>query len=375
LGQKPDDFFGLAGRYLLNQDSKPLVSVIIPHYLGDIISECLTFVYERTVGVSLEVIVADDQPYDDGSLARAVEKFPNIIIVKTGGGNGQPTKGMGAGCNRGLEAAQGKYAMLLNSDVEVSDNWIQPLIDVLEADAEVGACQPKVRSLRERQRFDYGGAAGGLMDVLGFTFCQGRLFETVESDSGQYDLARDIFWGVGSALFLRMACLGQTGLMDEGFVMHMEEIDLCWRFHLTGYRIRYTPDSIVYHYGGFTLDADSYKKASYNHRNQLVMVLKNLSFLRLCCVLPVRVVLELANILLIFKGNWKHPLAALSGLFWVATHPLNIWRRRRDTQKRRRISDRDIVERFYPKSIVWQYFLRGIRSVQDLPRFDEGKVR
>ncbi len=356
----------------MNSNGEPLVSVIIPHYLGDIISECLTFVYERTIEIPFEVIVADDQPYDDGSLARALESFPNIVIVKTGGGNGQPTKGMGAGCNRGLEVAKGKYAMLLNSDVEVAENWVQPLIDAMEADKQVGACQPKVLSLRDREKFDYGGAAGGLMDVWGFTFCQGRLFETVEKDTGQYNQARDIFWAVGGAMFLRMACIKEIGMMDESFVMHMEEIDLCWRFHLAGYRIWYVPNSVVYHYGGFTLDADSYKKANFNHRNQLVMLLKNLSFTRLCVVFPVRIMMELANVLLLFKGNWKHPLAALSGLVWVLTHPLSIAQRRFHTQKIRRVSDRDIADRFYSKSIVLQYFLRGVRTVQGLPRFFEG---
>jgi GT2 family glycosyltransferase len=356
----------------LKKEDKPLVSVIIPHYLGDIISECLAFVYERTKGITLEVIVADDQPHDDGSLARALENYPDVIIVKTGGGNGKPTKGMGAGCNRGLEVAQGKYAMLLNSDVEVAEGWVHPLIEALDADLSLGACQPKVRSLRERHRFDYGGAAGGLIDVWGFTFCQGRLFETIEDDLGQYDAPRDIFWAVGGAMFLRMDCLPQTGLMDESFVMHMEEIDLCWRFHLAGLRIRYIPDSVVYHYGGFSLEADSYKKASFNHRNQMVMLLKNLSLGRLLWVFFGRVLMELANVLLILKGNWKHPLAALSGLLWVLTHPLSIYKRRRDTQRRRQVDDSLVARSLYPKSIVFQYFLKGVRSVKDLPHFEEG---
>jgi len=359
--------------HLLN-DERPLVSVIIPHYLGDIISECLGFVYERTQNISFEVIVADDQPYDDGTLGRALEQFPEIVVVKTGGGNGQPTKGMGAGCNRGLEVAKGEYAMLLNSDVEVSEGWAEPLLAAMKRDEKLGACQPKVRSLRERQRFDYGGAAGGFIDRWGFTFCQGRLFESVEDDSGQYDVERDIFWAVGGAMFLRMSCLPQTGLMDEAFIMHMEEIDLCWRFHLAGYNIKYIPESIVYHYGGFSLDADSYKKAYFNHRNQLIMLLKNLSVAKLCVVFPVRVVLELANLALLLKGNWKHPLAALAGLCWVALHPIEILRRRKETQVRRQVSDRAIQGRFYSRSIVFQYFAKGVRTAMELPEFGKGGV-
>lgn len=346
--------------------NKPLVSIIIPHYLGDILSECLTFVYERTSDISFEVIVADDQPYPDGSLARAKEKFPDIRIVKTGGGNGVPSKGMGAGCNRGLEAARGTYAMLLNSDVEVGERWLPPLIATLSSDATVGACQPRVRSLRDRKMFDYGGAAGGLMDRWGFTFCQGRVFESVEEDVGQYDHPRDIFWAVGGAMFLRTACLERTGLMDEGFFMHMEEIDLCWRFHLAGYRLVYVPDSVLYHYNGFTLSADSYKKAYFNHRNQLVMLLKNLSLSRLLYKIPIRLGMELANVSLLLKGNWKHPVAALAGLVWVLLHPVDILRRRRKTQKMRSVDDREIERKLFRGSVVYRHFIRGAKTVRDL---------
>lgn len=346
--------------------NKPLVSIIIPHYLGDILSECLTFVYERTSDISFEVIVADDQPYPDGSLARAKEKFPDIRIVKTGGGNGVPSKGMGAGCNRGLEAARGTYAMLLNSDVEVGEGWLPPLLAALSSDATVGACQPRVRSLRDRKMFDYGGAAGGLMDRWGFTFCQGRVFESVEEDVGQYDHPRDIFWAVGGAMFLRTACLERTGLMDEGFFMHMEEIDLCWRFHLVGYRLVYVPDSVLYHYNGFTLSADSYKKAYFNHRNQLVMLLKNLSLSRLLYKIPIRLGMELANVSLLLKGNWKHPVAALAGLLWVLLHPVDILRRRRKTQKMRSVGDREIERKLFRGSVVYRHFIRGAKTVRDL---------
>lgn len=351
---------------MIEDQTPPLVSIIIPHYLGDIISECLTFIYARTEGIPFEVIVADDQPYDDGSLGRALEKFPGVRIVKTGGGHGKPSKGMGAGCNRGLAVARGTYAMLLNSDVEVAEGWLPPLIAALAADVSIGACQPKVRSLRQRHVFDYGGAAGGLMDVLGFTFCQGRLFETVEEDHGQYNRPRDIFWAIGGAMFLRMSCLPHTGMMDEAFVMHMEEIDLCWRFHLSGYRIVLVPDSVVYHYGGFSLKADSFKKAYLNHRNQLVMMLKNVSAGRLWWVFPVRLCFELSNVLFLLKGNWKHPLAALCGIAWVLTHPLPIYRRRKDAQSRRRVAERDIVARMFRGSVVFGYFVRGVRTARAL---------
>ena len=340
----------------------PRVSVIVPHFLGDVLLTCLDFLYARTSGASFEVIVADDRPYDDGSLQKAQARFPGIRVVSVGGG-----KGMGAGCNRGLEAARGEFAMLLNNDVEVAEGWLAPLLAAMEADPQVGVCQPKVRSLRDRAQFDYGGAAGGMMDMLGYTFCLGRLFETVEEDRGQYDRSHDIFWAVGGAMFLRTKCLRETGLMDEGFYMHMEEIDLCWRFHLVGYRAVSVPESVVYHYGGWSLDARAFRKAYLNHRNQLVMVLKNLSARSLAWVFPVRVLLELCTVLLgIVKRDWKRPVAALCGLCWVVFHPASILRRRRDAQRVRTVEDHEVFRNVYRGVIVFRYFLGGVRKASDL---------
>ena len=343
----------------------PLVSIIVPHYKGDILSTCLDWVYKRTCGAGFEVIVADDQPCDDGSLGRARSAFPGIRIVATGGG-----KGMGAGCNRGLEAARGEYAFLLNNDVEVDEGWLEPLLDAMQADPKLGACQPKVRSLRDRALFDYGGAAGGMIDRYGYTFCQGRLFDTVEEDRAQYHEPREIFWGMGGALFLRMACLERVGHMDEAYHMHMEEIDLCWRIRLAGYRISSVPASVVYHYGGWSLESDSFKKAYLNHRNQLVMILKNMSARRLAWVFPARVCLELATLLLgIVRGGWKHPVASLAALAWVATHAGEIRRRRRHAQVARVVGDSAIGQVIYPGSVAAQYFLRGVRTASDLPGY------
>lgn len=340
----------------------PVVSVIVPHFLGDVLLKCLGFLYSNTTGVPFEVIVADDRPYDDGSLQRAQARFPGIRVVSVGGG-----KGMGAGCNRGLEVARGKYAMLLNNDVEVADGWLPPLLAAMEADPRVGVCQPKVRSLRERGKFDYGGAAGGMMDMLGYTFCLGRLFQTVEEDRGQYDRSREIFWAVGGAMFLRVGCLRETGLMDERFYMHMEEIDLCWRFHLVGYKVKSVPESLVYHYGGWSLDARAFRKAYLNHRNQLVMVLKNLSALSLAWVLPARVLMELSTVLLgMVKRDWKRPAAALCGLSWVLFHPVEILRRRREAQRVRVVSDREVFGKVYRGVVGFRYFLGGVRRASDL---------
>ena len=342
--------------------AEPVVSIVIPHWLGDVLSTCLEAVYERSKGVDFEVIVADDQPYDDGSLGRARQQFPGIRTVKVGGG-----RGMGAGCNRGMEVAGGRYAMLLNNDVEVAEGWLPPLIDAAERDPRIAACQPKVLSLRDRARFDYGGAAGGMIDAFGYTFCLGRMFEKVERDRGQYDSPRDIFWSVGGAMLVRMSCLKRTGLMDEAFYMHNEEIDLCWRMHLAGYRVISVPQSTVYHYGGWSLEADSFRKAYCNHRNQLVMVLKNLSAERLIWTFPARAAFEIATVALgVLRGDWKHPVAALAGLLWVLTHPGDVLRRRCQAQSARTVSDAVASRTMYRGSIVYAHFLRRIRTAASL---------
>ena len=348
----------------------PEVSIIIPHYLGDILLECLEAIHGRTSNVPIEVIVADDQPYQDGSLGRAVERFPDIRIVRTGG---KAPKGLAAGCNRGLEAARGRYAVLLNNDVEVAPGWLPPLVSAADADEAIGVCQPKVMSFHERGRFDYGGAAGGMIDFLGYPFCVGRLFDTVERDVGQYDAPRDVFWAIGGALFLRMSCLKRCGFLDESFYMHMEEIDLCWRIQLAGFRVVSVPRSVVYHRGGWSLQAGSLRKAYFNHRNNLVMILKNRAMSRLVWVFPLRIAMELCTLVLAFiRLDWRHPLAAVAGIAWIASHPLDIGRRRREVQRRRTVPEGEVERRIYRGSVAYRYFVRGVRIVGELPGFGVG---
>ena len=339
----------------------PVVSIIIPHYLGDILSDCLKSVYDYTESVTFEVIVADDQPHDDGSIGRALETWPDIRVVKTGGG-----KGLAFGCNRGLEIALGRYAILLNNDVEVTDGWLSTLVRAADADERIGACQPKVRSMREKERLDSEGAAGGMMDIYAYPFCLGRVFDRVEMDEGQYDESRDIFWALGGAMFLRRSALDATGFLDEAFYMHMEEIDLCWRLHLAGYRVISVPDSVVYHWGGFSLKQETFQRLYLKHRNSFVMLLKNGSALTLARTVPVRVVLEVLTGLAILKGDWKRAVAGVAGALWVIFHPLDVLRRRRQSQAVRRVSDREVAKAMYGRSVVVSYFLKGRRTASEI---------
>ena len=345
----------------------PVVSIIIPHYLGDILSDCLKTIYTHTGDVTFEVIVADDQPHDDGSLGRALERWPDIKIIRTGG-----TKGLAFGCNRGLEIATGRYAILLNNDVEVTEGWLSSLVKAADADEQIGACQPKVRSMRETEKLDSEGAAGGMMDLYGYPFCLGRVFDRVELDKGQYDESRDLFWALGGAMFLRMDAIDRVGLMDEAFYMHMEEIDLCWRLHLAGYRIVSVPDSVIFHWGGFSLKAETFKRLYLKHRNSFVMLLKNWSLPYLLKTVPIRVVLECLTGLAILQGDWKRAAAGIAGAAWVVCHPFDVMRRRRESQAVRHVTDREIAKTMLGHSVVISYFIRGRKTASDILRADGG---
>jgi GT2 family glycosyltransferase len=338
------------------------VSIIIPHYLGDVLSDCLKHIFAANPGPSVEVIVVDDQPRVDGSIACARAAFPSIRIVKT-----SDRHGFGAACNAGLLIARGKYVAILNNDALVAPDWLEPLIAAGEANPEVGVFQAKIRSHQHPERFDYSGAAGGMMDLLGFPFAFGRMFDAIEEDRGQYDVPRDIFWAVGTGMFIRRSCLEATGAFDEAFYMHMEEIDLCWRMRLAGFRVRSCPKSVIYHRNGFTLKPGSFRKAYLNHRNNVVLLLKNLPWSRVAWVLPLRVLLLAALALFgLMRRDWKHPLAAALGVTCVGVRALSILRRRAIARRVRRVPDSDVLAALHPGSIVMSHFVLGASTASDV---------
>jgi SAM-dependent methyltransferase len=236
-----------------------------------------------------------------------------------------------------------------------------------EADPTVGACQPKIRSLRDRSRFEYSGAAGGLMDVYGYPFSRGRLMDHVEADEGQYDEPAEIFWASGVCMLIRKSFLDEVGAFDETFFAYMEEIDLSWRLHLGGHRIVYVPTALVYHIGGYSLERKNVKRMFLNHRNSMIMLAKNYSLRSLLWIFPVKVVLEL----FIFAGalvrNPRRSWAVVLSFGWLATHVPSLLRLRAVVQARRLVSDREIISRLYTGMAPIWYFLFGIRRVTDLP--------
>jgi GT2 family glycosyltransferase len=209
-----------------------------------------------------------------------------------------------------LAQIDAKYYILLNSDVEVTEGWCEPLIEALDADPQLAAVAPKLLADTDRERFEYAGASGGFIDILGYPFCRGRILSTVEIDEGQYDTPREVFWASGAAFACRADVYKSHGGFDGDFFAHMEEIDLCWRMQSSGYRIGVEPRSKVYHLGGGTLNVLSPRKTMLNHRNNLAMLYKNLSTAHLCWILPLRLLLDGAAAAgYLVKGKWQGVVA------------------------------------------------------------------
>ena len=232
------------------------------------------------------VVVADNGSTDDslGVLEREFPAVGRIVLDRN--------YGFAGGYNRALEYLDADYFILLNSDVETPAGWVEPLVETLDRDRTVAAVAPKLLSLVEPARFEYAGASGGFIDYLGYPFCRGRILQCVERDEGQYDDARDVFWASGAAFCCRAEVFRAMGGFDEDFFAHMEEIDLCWRMQLAGYRVRIEPRSRVYHLGGGSLAQGSPSKVFYNHRNNLAMLYKCASPVQRSVVAVVRPVLD-----------------------------------------------------------------------------------
>lgn len=247
------------------------VAVIILNWNGEkLLREFLPSVVKNTNSDLGRVVVVDNHS-TDGSWICLEQEFPDVERVLF-----EDNFGFAGGYNRAIEMIEAEYVVLLNSDVEVAPGWLEPLVAVLDRDERVAAVQPKILAYRDKKKFEYAGAAGGYIDYLGFPFCRGRVMDTTEQDDGQYDDEVDVFWATGASLCIRRDVYRAAGGLDEAFFAHMEEIDLCWRIHLAGYRIAVVPQSTVYHLGGASLDAANPRKTYLNFRNNLLMLHKNL---------------------------------------------------------------------------------------------------
>ena len=226
-----------------------------------------------------EIIVADNAS-TDGSMELMREIFPDIKTMAF-----DRNYGFTGGYNRAFDGIESEYFVLINSDIEVTENWLKPLIEWMDSHPECGACAPKLHSWQERDRFEYAGAAGGYLDRFGYPLCRGRVMGMLETDRGQYDVPKDVFWATGACLMVRSSIYKSLGGLDERFFAHMEEIDLCWRMQLEGWKVTVVPESVVYHVGGGTLPATSPFKLFLNYRNNLLMLSNNLAkTFALCCL-------------------------------------------------------------------------------------------
>ena len=281
----------------------PSVEIIIPHYRGDVMLErCITSLAQTTYREH-SICIVDNLSGEDAANEKLKQRFSSLRILQM-----SYNAGFAGGCNTALALSSADYVVFMNDDAVVEPDWLEPLVEAAEADRKVAALQPKILSLQHhrlgRNVFDYAGGAGGLIDRLGYPYCYGRTVHGTESDRGQYDHVSRIFWASGVAMFARRSVITELGGFDEDFFMHMEEIDLCWRLLLNGYRIASVPASVVYHEGGASLAKNSPEKTYLNHRNNLAMLLKNRSTPNLFWIFPLRLVLEGAAIVYyLFAGG------------------------------------------------------------------------
>lgn len=339
----------------------PMVSVIIPHWNGiEILSECLDSLRQATYS-NLEIIVVDNAS-TDGSPDWIRLHHSEVILVEN-----DHNYGYAGGCNRGLKIARGDYLVFLNNDTIQDSGWLEPLVDFLNKNPDVGAVQPKILNYYKRNIFDYAGGAGGWLDVLAFPFARGRMFTTQEEDRGQYNQKRPVFWASGTAMLVRKADFLAAGGFDESFFAHMEEIDLCWRLHLMGKEVWALPQSCVYHKNAASLPMFSRQKQYLNHRNSLLMLLSNYTLPLTLYLFPLRYFLDWVAVgYALLRFDFNHFLGILQAHFWILTHPKIIWKRRGRVSLIRRKSDRYILDILYKGSVVLNYYLLGKKKSSDL---------
>ena len=327
------------------------VAVVILNYNGrNYLEQFLPSVIEHSH--PHQIIIADNASTDD-SVAFLKENYPLLTLIELA-----ENTGYAGGYNRALKQVEADCFVLLNSDVEVTPSWIDPVIEYMQADEQIIACQPKVKSYHKKDYFEYAGAAGGFIDYLGYPFCRGRIFSTLEKDEGQYDNSQEVFWATGACLFVKSKAFFELGMLDESFFAHMEEIDFCWRAKNKGYKIAYCSKSTVYHVGGGTLQAESPFKTYLNFRNNLLMLYKNLSIVEFPAIYKLRRWLDfMAAFQLFLQGKAKNAKAV-----YTAHRDFKSMRLKYSTTDKLGLSHAQI----YSKSIVREYFAKKYRKFSEL---------
>jgi GT2 family glycosyltransferase len=320
------------------------IAVVILNWNGaKLLEQFLPSVIEHSDVATIYVV---DNASTDSSIDVLKTKFPSVNIIQNDG-----NYGFAKGYNVALQQVEEDYYALVNSDVEVTEGWLSPILTVFDKELNVSIIQPKILDYKNKEYFEYAGAAGGFIDQYGYPFCRGRIFDTIEKDNGQYDDETEIFWASGACFFIRKEIYRKLNGFDCEFFAHQEEIDLCWRAFNLGYKAKYTSKSVVYHIGGATLKESNPKKTFLNFRNSLLMLTKNLPKNKLPSIIFVRLLLDgLAGIQFIFKGKFNH--------FWVIIKAhFHYYHLINKTLKKRKAPQSENY--YYIKSIVYKYFVKN----------------
>jgi GT2 family glycosyltransferase len=320
------------------------IAVVILNWNGaKLLEQFLPSVLEYSDEAKIYVV---DNASTDTSIEVITAQFPSVTIIQNDG-----NYGFASGYNVALEQVEEEYYALVNSDVEVTKNWLTPILSIFDSEPKIGIIQPKILDYKRKDYFEYAGAAGGYIDQFGYPFCRGRIFDTLEKDNGQYDDETEIFWASGACFFIRKEIYRKLNGFDCEFFAHQEEIDLCWRAFNLGYKAKYTSKSVVYHVGGATLHESNPKKTFLNFRNSLLMLTKNLPKNKLVSIIFVRLLLDgLAGIQFLFKGKFNH--------FWVIIKAhFHYYHLINKTLKKRKAPQSENY--YYIKSIVYKYFVKN----------------
>ena len=328
------------------------VAIVILNWNGKkILEQFLPSVVEFSEEATIYVA---DNASTDKSIPYLKEKFNKVTIIqnKTNGGYAK-------GYNDALKNVTEDLLVLLNNDVEVTQNWLQPIINEFKRDDSLIAAQPKILDFNNKRYFEYAGAGGGFIDQLGYPYCRGRIFNTIEKDKGQYNDINKIFWASGACFIVRSNEFRELNGFDENFFAHQEEIDLCWRIQQNGGIIKYIGNSTVYHVGGATLSNINPIKTFYNFRNSLLMLVKNIKSSKVWIILFMRLLMDgIAGLHFLIQGKWKHTLAIVKAHFsFYSLLPRYI-------NKEYKI--RKEIKYYHIKSIVWNYFIRKNRIFKEL---------
>lgn len=323
------------------------VSVVILNYNGEkLLPQFLPSVIEHSKNAT--VIIADNASTDQSIKILEIQ-FPSVQVIKL-----DKNYGFCGGYNRALKQIDAEYYVLLNSDVEVTPDWLDPLIQLLDSTPSIAAVQPKILSYHQKANFEYAGAGGGFIDSLGYPFCRGRIFDYAEKDIGQYNDTREIFWATGACLIVRSKVYHELGGLDEDFFAHMEEIDLCWKIQRAGFSVFYCGSSQVYHVGAGTLARSNPRKTYYNFRNGLSLIAKHWGTWALLLKMPLRFLLDyVAALKFMVTGNPADAGAVLRAHYHFITDLRKDRGKRKLLKSKYPFSKRNI----YNGSILWERFI------------------